>query len=57
MRKLRIFSAAALVAATLLTASTAVYAEFRVCNRSSNFDIDVAYGHQTRTDEWLSEGW
>jgi uncharacterized membrane protein len=57
MRRFRIVSMTALTAAALLTASTAVYAEFRVCNRSSNAEIDVAYGHQTRTDEWLSEGW
>jgi len=57
MRKFRIFSTIALTAATVLTASTVVYAEFRVCNRSSHAEIDVAYGHQTRTDEWLSEGW
>lgn len=57
MRKLRVFSAAALTAATLLTASTAADAGFRVCNRSSNATIDVAYGHKTRSDEWLSEGW
>lgn len=57
MRKFCIFSTVALTAAALLIASTAVYAEFRVCNRSSNDVIDVAYGHQTRTDEWLSEGW
>jgi uncharacterized membrane protein len=57
MRKFRIFSMTALTVATLLAASTAVYAGFRVCNRSSESEIDVAYGHQTRNDEWLSEGW
>ena len=43
--------------AALLTVTTSARAEFRVCNRSSHDQIDVAYGHQTRTDEWLSEGW
>jgi uncharacterized membrane protein len=57
MRGFRIFSTMALMAATLLVASTAVYAEFRVCNRSSEAEIILAYAHNTRSDEWLSEGW
>jgi len=43
--------------AALLTVTTSARADFRVCNKSSHDQVDVAYGHQTRNEEWLSEGW
>ena len=53
----KITASVVLVGAALLTVTTSALADFRVCNRSSNAEINVAYGHQTRTDESLSEGW